>query len=183
MFDEVKNVILGHASGRGSREDHAQNSRDPRTASQSKDDGWGEVEDDGCRDKHEIDVFISCAAVSDFRVKKISKEKIKKTSAKNLTLTLEKNPDILDFVGHAKTRPALVIGFAAESKNLEKYAREKLQKKNCDLIIANDIESGKIFGADETDAIFVSAKKSEKLGKISKEKLAQLLAEKILKLS
>lgn len=128
-------------------------------------------------------VFISCAAVSDFRVKKISKEKIKKTSAKNLTLTLEKNPDILDFVGHAKTRPALVIGFAAESKNLEKYAREKLQKKNCDLIIANNIESGKIFGADETDAIFVSAKKSEKLGKILKEKLAQLLAEKILKLS
>ncbi len=127
-------------------------------------------------------IFIGCAAVSDFKVKKISNEKIKKTLAKNLTLELEKNPDILEYVGHAKNRPALVIGFAAESKNLEKYAREKLQKKNCNLIIANDIESGKIFGADETDAIFVSAKKTEKLGKISKAELAKLLAEKIRKI-
>lgn len=127
------------------------------------------------------DVFIGCAAVSDFKVKKISQEKIKKTSAKNLTLELEKNPDILDFVGHAKNRPSLVIGFAAESQNLEKFAKEKLQKKNCDLIVANNIESGKIFGSDETDAIFVTKNKSEKTGKISKEQLAKLLAEKIIK--
>ncbi|OFW80018.1 MAG: hypothetical protein A2887_00140 [Alphaproteobacteria bacterium RIFCSPLOWO2_01_FULL_40_26] len=130
----------------------------------------------------EKDVFISCAAVSDFRVKKISKEKIKKTAGKNLTIELEKNPDILEFVGQAKNRPALVIGFAAESKNLEKYAREKLRKKNCDLIVANDIESGKIFGANETKAIFVSEKETEKLGNITKEKLAKLLADKVGKL-
>ena len=125
-------------------------------------------------------VFIGCAAVSDFKVKKISKEKIKKTSAKNLTLELEKNPDILEYVGKAKNRPALVIGFAAESKNLEKYAKEKLQKKNCDLVVANDIESGKIFGSDETKVMFVSKKKTENLGKISKAKLADLLAKKII---
>lgn len=127
-----------------------------------------------------VDIFISCAAVSDFKVKKIAQQKIKKTAAKNLTLTLEKNPDILEFVGTSKQRPALVIGFAAESQNLEKHAREKLQKKHCDLIVANDIESGKIFGSDETKAIFVSKNKSENLGKISKERLAELLAEKIL---
>lgn len=126
-------------------------------------------------------VFIGCAAVSDFKVKKISKEKIKKTSSKNLTLELEKNPDILEFVGTSKSRPSLVIGFAAESQNLEKFAKEKLQKKNCDLVVANDIESGKIFGSDQTDAIFVTKNKVEKLGKISKEKLASLLAEKIIK--
>ncbi|NBV07268.1 MAG: bifunctional phosphopantothenoylcysteine decarboxylase/phosphopantothenate--cysteine ligase CoaBC [Proteobacteria bacterium] len=131
---------------------------------------------------NKTEVFIGCAAVSDFKVKKIFQEKIKKTAAKNLTLELEKNPDILEFVGNTKQRPKLVIGFAAESKNLEKYAAEKLKKKNCDLIIANDIEGGEIFGANQTKAFFVSAKKSQSLGKISKSQLAQLLADRILNL-
>ncbi len=126
------------------------------------------------------DAFIGCAAVADFKVKKISSEKIKKSDSENLTLELEKNPDILEFVGHSKDRPALVIGFAAESQNLEKYAREKLKKKNCDLVVANDIESGEIFGSDQTKVIFVSAEKTEDLGKISKAELAKLLAEKIV---
>jgi len=125
--------------------------------------------------------FIGCAAVSDFKVKKFSSEKIKKTSDKNLILELEKNPDILQFVGNSKSRPKLVIGFAAEGKDLQKYAKEKLQKKNCDLIVANDIEEGKIFGSAQTKAFFISKNKSENLGKISKENLAELLAEKILK--
>lgn len=128
------------------------------------------------------DVFIGCAAVADFRVKNFSKEKIKKTSQKNLILELEENSDILEFVGNAKNRPNLVIGFAAESQNLEKYAREKLRKKNCNLIVANDIESGKIFGSDETSAFFVTAKKTEKLGKIFKKDLAALLAQRIFEI-
>ncbi len=127
------------------------------------------------------DIFIGCAAVSDFRVKTFSQEKIKKTAEKNLTLQLERNPDILQFVGTTKSRPKLVIGFAAESSNLEKHAREKLQKKNCDLVVANDIESGKIFGADVTKGFFVTAKKSEKFGKTSKADLAKLLGERIAK--
>jgi phosphopantothenoylcysteine decarboxylase/phosphopantothenate--cysteine ligase len=124
--------------------------------------------------------FIGCAAVADFKVKKISQAKIKKTDSKNLTLELIKNPDILQFIGTSKSRPKLVIGFAAEGKDLVKYAKEKLQKKNCDLIVANDIEEGKIFGSAETKAIFVTKNKAENLGKISKEKLAELLAEKIV---
>lgn len=127
-------------------------------------------------------VFIGCAAVADFKVKKISGEKIKKSADENLILELEKNPDILEFVGNSKKRPKLVIGFAAESSNLEKYAKEKLKKKNCDLIVANNIDGGKIFGSDQTDVIFVTKNKSEKFGKISKLKLAELLAEKIIKL-
>lgn len=125
-------------------------------------------------------IFIGCAAVSDFRVKNSSQEKIKKSE--NLTLELEKNPDILEFVGNSKSRPDVVIGFAAESENLEKYAKGKLEKKNCDLIVANDIESGEIFGSNQTKAFFVSAKETEELGKISKSELARLLAERIVDL-
>jgi len=125
--------------------------------------------------------FIACAAVADFKVKNIAEGKIKKTAAKNMTLELEKNPDILQFVGTSKSRPKLVIGFAAEGKDLVKHAKEKLQKKNCDLIVANDIEEGKIFGSAETKAIFVTKEKSENLGKISKENLAELLAQKVVK--
>lgn len=125
-------------------------------------------------------VFIGCAAVADFKVKKLSTEKIKKSATKNLTLELTKNPDILEFAGNSKTRPQLVIGFAAESKNLKKHAEEKLKKKNCDLIIANDIEGGKIFGSDETKAYLIGKNSCKDLGKISKEELAEILAEKIV---
>lgn len=127
-----------------------------------------------------IDAFIACAAVSDFKVKNFSKQKIKKNTNQNLVLELEKNPDILEFVGHAKNRPELVIGFAAESENLEKYAKEKLKNKCCDLIVANDIAAGEIFGSNQTEAILVSATKSENLGKISKSQLAKILSSKII---
>ncbi len=123
-----------------------------------------------------LDVFIGCAAVSDFKVKNFSKEKIKKNAKKNPVLELEKTPDILEFVGNNKKRPKLVIGFAAESDNLEKYAKEKLQKKNCDLIVANDVKEGKIFGSNRTDAIFVKKNKVERLGESSKIQVALALS-------
>ncbi len=125
------------------------------------------------------DVFIACATVADFKVKNSSDAKIKKGENENLTLELEKNPDILEFVGNSQNRPKLVIGFAAEGENLENYAREKLTKKNCDLIVANNIESGKIFGSNLTDAIFVTKDKAEKLEKITKDELANLLSKRI----
>lgn len=127
-------------------------------------------------------VFIGCAAVADFKMKEISTTKIKKSGREKLTLELVKNPDILEFVGTTKSRPKLVIGFAAESTNLEKYAKEKLLKKNCDLVVANHIESGEIFGSPQTAACFVGKKKTENLGKITKAKLAELLAQKIVEL-
>lgn len=127
-------------------------------------------------------VFIGCAAVADFRVKKIAPQKIKKTAEKNLILELEKNPDILDFVGHAKNRPALVIGFAAESENLEKNAKQKLKTKNCDLIVANDIEDGNIFGSTTSNALFVTAADTQNFYRISKTTLAHLLAQRIVNL-
>lgn len=121
-------------------------------------------------------IFVACAAVADFRVKNFTDQKIKKSDAENITLELEKNPDILQFVGTSKNRPQLVIGFAAEGENIINYAREKLTKKNCDLIVANEIEEGKIFGSNETKVCFVSKDKVEEFGKITKKQLAQNLA-------
>jgi phosphopantothenoylcysteine decarboxylase/phosphopantothenate--cysteine ligase len=120
------------------------------------------------------DIFIACAAVADFKVKNFSKKKIKKSLVKNPKIELALNVDILDYVGNLKKeRPKIVIGFAAENDNLEKYAKEKLQKKNCDLIVGNEIEKGKIFGNHQTSAILVSKKSVKKLGKISKIELAE----------
>jgi phosphopantothenoylcysteine decarboxylase/phosphopantothenate--cysteine ligase len=127
------------------------------------------------------DVFVACAAVADFKVKNVAKQKIKKTGAENLTLELVQNPDILGFVGNAKSRPKMIIGFAAESEKLEEFGLQKLQKKNCDLIVANNIENGAIFGSNQTSGIFIEAKKTEKFSQISKDELAKILAEKIIK--
>jgi len=124
-------------------------------------------------------VFIGCAAVSDYKVKNPSNKKIKKDSVAKLTLELEQNPDILDFVSHAPNRPALVIGFAAEGENILENAKKKLAKKNCDLIIANDIENGAIFGALNSKAYLVEKNNIENLGRISKKELARNIAKNI----
>ena len=87
-----------------------------------------------------VDVAIFSAAVADFKIIKKSKKKIKKQE--NLNLNLEKNIDILDYVSnHNSMRPNLVIGFAAETDSVEKNAEEKLNKKNCDWIISNDVSN------------------------------------------
>jgi len=91
-------------------------------------------------------IFISVAAVADYRVAHQSDEKIKK-SDEDLTLTLVRNPDILAGVASAVTRP-FCVGFAAETQNLEQYARSKLVKKNLDMIIANLVGDGRTFGKD-----------------------------------
>lgn len=125
------------------------------------------------------DIFIGCAAVADFKVKNSQNHKIKKQNSQNLTLNLEANPDILHFVGHNQNRPKIVIGFAAESQNLAENAQEKLSKKNCDLIIANDIEQGQIFGSNQTKVMLVTKDDINDCGTISKDELAQILVNKI----
>ena len=94
------------------------------------------------------DVAIFSAAVADFKVKEISNSKIKKQE--KLNLELEKNIDILNYVSkHNSLRPKLVIGFAAETNNIEENAKKKLDEKNCDWIIANDV-SNKAIGFDSS---------------------------------
>ena len=127
------------------------------------------------------DVAIFNAAVADFKVKEIQSEKIKKSE--NLDLKLEKNIDILSNISnHNSLRPKITIGFAAESQNLEINSKKKLDQKNCDWIIANDI-SDKTIGFDSDDnevSIFYKNKISEKLLKKKKSLIASEIVDRII---
>ena len=129
------------------------------------------------------DVAIFTAAVSDFKVKKKHKKKIPKQE--NLVIDLEKNIDILNYVSnHNSKRPKLVIGFAAETHNLEKNAINKLQNKNCDWIIANDI-SKKEGGFDsELNEVIIYYKninnKKEKLSLKNKSEISEEIVDRIV---
>ena len=105
------------------------------------------------------DIAIFSAAVSDFKIDKQSTQKIKK---QNLTINLEKNIDILSYVSnHNFMRPKLVIGFAAETDDLDKNANDKLINKNCDWIIANDVsKKGSGFNSDYNE-VTIHYKKSK----------------------
>lgn len=86
----------------------------------------------------ETDIFIACAAVADYRPANLAHQKIKK-SADEMTITLIKNPDIVaDVAALTKDRP-FTIGFAAETQDIERYAKDKMQRKNLDMICANDV--------------------------------------------
>ena len=129
------------------------------------------------------DVAIFTAAVSDFKVKK--KHKKKSPKQENLVIDLEKNIDILNYVSnHNSKRPKLVIGFAAETHNLEKNAINKLQNKNCDWIIANDI-SKKEGGFDsELNEVIIYYKninnKKEKLSLKNKSEISEEIVDRIV---
>ena len=126
-------------------------------------------------------IFISCAAVADYRTKEVSEIKIKKEKSDEIDLRLIKNVDILTEIANGPQRPGVVIGFAAEDgKVLIENAKEKLVKKNCDIIVANDIKGGEIFGSDSSDAYFITKNKALDLGKVSKKEVADRLVEGIL---
>ena len=127
------------------------------------------------------DVAVFSAAVGDFKINKASKIKIKKQD--KLNLELEKNVDILNYVSnHNFLRPRLVVGFAAETDNLENYANRKLNEKNCDWIVANDISNKKIgFESDFNEvSIFYKNKKTDKIKYKPKSEISDELVEKII---
>ncbi len=109
-----------------------------------------------------VDVAIFSAAVSDFKVKNKSRTKIKKKEA--LNLNLENNIDILNYISnHNSMRPEIVIGFAAETNEVLKNAEEKLNKKNCDWIISNDVSKKNIgFNSDYNEVTIHYKNKSLK---------------------
>lgn len=129
-----------------------------------------------------MDVFISCCAVADYKVKNFSSIKIKKSQNSQPILELEKNPDILSIVANSNLRPKLVIGFCADDGDLLSHAQEKLLNKNCDLIIANYLRGGQIFASDNTEAILVGKDFYQDLGCLTKIELAKVLAFKIVDL-
>ncbi|WP_286234038.1 bifunctional phosphopantothenoylcysteine decarboxylase/phosphopantothenate--cysteine ligase CoaBC [Thalassotalea sediminis] len=95
-------------------------------------------------------VFVSCAAVADYRVAEIAQQKLKKTEQNdNLTLQLVKNPDIVASIANMAQKP-FVVGFAAETQDVAQYAKDKLTRKNLDLIAANDVsQQGQGFNSND----------------------------------
>jgi len=129
------------------------------------------------------DVAIFSAAVADFKIKEKKNEKIKKKE--HLNLELEKNIDILNYVSkHNSLRPKLVIGFAAETSNIQENAQKKLIEKNCDWIIANDVSNNSIgFDSDFNEvSIFYRNKeiKNEKLAMKNKSKISEEIVDRVI---
>ena len=125
---------------------------------------------------HDQDLFISCAAVADYRPTKVSPNKIKKDSNKQ-TIELVANKDILSDVCQLKDKP-ICIGFAAETENYINNANQKLKNKQCDAIILNDVSNSAIgLKSDDNEVYFITRDGSDKINKNSK----QIVAEKIIK--
>ena len=126
------------------------------------------------------DVAVFTAAVADYKITNYENNKIKK---ENLNLSLEKNIDILANISkHNSLRPKLTIGFAAETNNLVKNSLKKLEEKNCDWIVANDVSDNSIgFDSDENQiSIFYKDKKNENLKKMSKSLIASELVNRVI---
>jgi phosphopantothenoylcysteine decarboxylase/phosphopantothenate--cysteine ligase len=134
-----------------------------------------------------VDIAVCAAAVSDFKSKKISKVKIKKNKYNLDSLELEKNVDILDYLGKTnKARPKIVVGFSAETENLIENSATKLKNKYCDFIIANDVskkDSG--FNVDYNKVSIID--KNGKIKSLAKNKksfiattLAKIIVDKFL---
>ena len=138
----------------------------------------------------QADLFIGCAAVADYRMEAPSAHKIKKTDdSETLTLTLVKNPDIIARVAalSAPKRPFL-IGFAAETREVEHYARDKLIRKGLDMIVANDVSAlGLGFGSDDNAAWLLwrsqEGTESEHQPAQSKQQLADAIIQRALRLA
>ncbi len=127
------------------------------------------------------DIVIMAAAVADYRVKNQAEQKMKKVAGNDtLTLELVQNPDILKGLCEKKTHQ-LVVGFCAESENLLENAKEKIAKKGCDYLIANDISRSDIgFSSDDNEVtILEKSGKIEKLEKASKKVIARKILEYI----
>lgn len=130
------------------------------------------------------DVAIMCAAVADWRPDSYGDTKLKKSETGLPVLKLAENPDILASLGAADARPALLVGFAAETHNVDSYAADKLKRKNCDWIVANnvamdsDIEGG-VMGGDDNHVRVHFDGGADDFGRLSKTETAHKLAARI----
>jgi phosphopantothenoylcysteine decarboxylase/phosphopantothenate--cysteine ligase len=125
------------------------------------------------------DAVVCVAAVADWRPETVAERKIKKAKSGPAPITLAENPDILAALAtrHAD-RPRLVIGFAAETHDIEAHASAKLKKKGCDWIVANDV-SGDVMGGSENEVSIVRADGVERWPRMGKDAVARRLAAEI----
>jgi len=124
------------------------------------------------------DIAVMVAAVADWRVAASAGQKIKKRPGEApAPLQLTENPDILKTVGHHEKRPAIVVGFAAETQDIERNGRTKLEKKGADLIVANDVspETG-IMGGTRNRVKLISTTGVEEWPELDKDAVAERLA-------
>jgi len=127
------------------------------------------------------DIFVSVAAVADWRPasRAQTKLKLKGGADAGVALQLVENPDILKRIASKKKdRPRLVVGFAAETNDVEAHARAKLVRKGCDWIIANDV-SGDVMGGSDNEVLLVTRKGTERWPRMAKAEVAMRLAERI----
>ncbi len=137
-----------------------------------------------CLDAYDdMDIVIKAAAVADYRPHDVAMQKIKKKTDDALTVVMDKNPDILKTLGARKTQQVLV-GFAAETQNLLANAREKVEKKNLDMIVANDVTAaGAGFNADTNIVKFLFASgEVRSLEQMPKTDVANCILDEALKL-
>lgn len=123
-------------------------------------------------------IFIAAAAVADYRPMTAAHQKIKK-SADSMELTLVKNPDVVATVAAHELRP-FTVGFAAETQDVDVYARDKLVRKNLDMIVANDVSLSEIgFNSDQNAVTVFWAENQQSFAQMSKQALARELVELI----
>ena len=126
------------------------------------------------------DVIIKAAAVADFRPAQVAQEKIKKTEEESV-LHLERTQDILQYLGEHKPEGQFLCGFAMETEHLLENARKKLEKKNLDLVVANNLKvEGAGFGAGTNVVILITKDQEQQLECMSKAQVASRIADKIL---
>ncbi len=128
----------------------------------------------------EQDIIVKAAAVADYRPKSVSSEKMKKKDGE-LTLELERTDDILAWLGGHKRPGQFLCGFAMETQDLIGNARQKLQKKNLDMIVANSLRvEGAGFGGDTNVVTMITENEELSLGKMSKEETASKIMDRIM---
>ncbi|GAB5387817.1 MAG: hypothetical protein Alpg2KO_07850 [Alphaproteobacteria bacterium] len=128
----------------------------------------------GCLDNLPVDAVICAAAVCDWKLRTPAIQKMKKGQEDTLTLTFEKTPDILATLSKpGPDRPTVVLGFAAETGDLLRQAREKLARKGCDGVLANDVSGGAVFGADDSHLWLITPEGETDLGAGPKKDLAE----------
>ncbi|GLQ01034.1 phosphopantothenoylcysteine decarboxylase [Methylophaga thalassica] len=127
------------------------------------------------------DIFISCAAVSDYRPIQVQQEKIKKNSEQSIQIELEPTIDIVSTVTNRHNKPSFVVGFAAETQNLTEYAKSKLARKKLDMIAANLVGENQGFAVDDNALHIIWTDGEQTLPLMPKTQLARELMTLIIK--
>ncbi len=135
---------------------------------------------EACQGALPADAAVCVAAVSDWRPDTVFPVKLKKGHGGPPAVALVENPDILAALSaKGPERPALVVGFAAETNDLEANAQAKLQRKGCDWILANDVSEDAIMGGDENEVLLIDGRGTERWARASKARIAARLAQRI----